>query len=210
MVAVFQYMRLLGYAASRIAILTTYNGQKALLKDVLRKRCAPYPIFGEPARVETVDKFQGQQADFVLLSLVRTRAVGHLRDVRRLVVAASRARLGLYVFGRAALFASCYELAPFFAQLAAVSGGATRLRLVPGERTPTARLAGGAGGGGGDVVEVVEVAHAGAIVASLLAALAMPPPPPAGGGEGGGAALPAEGDAVDNAVRDDDVEGEAE
>lgn len=62
----------------------------------------------------TVDKFQGQQNDFILLSLVRTRFVGHLRDVRRLVVAMSRARLGLYVFGRRSLFEQCYELQPTF------------------------------------------------------------------------------------------------
>ncbi|KAK7829792.1 rna helicase aquarius [Quercus suber] len=37
-----------------------------------------------PKEVTTVDKFQGQQNDFILLSLVRTRFVGHLRDVRRL------------------------------------------------------------------------------------------------------------------------------
>ena len=30
-----------------------------------------------------MDKYQGQQNDIVLLSLVRTRAVGHVRDVRR-------------------------------------------------------------------------------------------------------------------------------
>ena len=41
-------------------------------------------------QVTTVDKYQGQQNDIVLLSLVRTRAVGHVRDVRRLVVAMSR------------------------------------------------------------------------------------------------------------------------
>ena len=41
-----------------------------------------------------MDKFQGQQNDYILLSLVRTRNIGHLRDVRRLVVAMSRARLG--------------------------------------------------------------------------------------------------------------------
>ncbi len=52
--------------------------------------------------------------DYVLLSLVRTRIVGHLRDVRRLVVAMSRARLGLYVVGRQALFANCFELQPAF------------------------------------------------------------------------------------------------
>lgn len=47
-----------------------------------------------------MDKYQGAQNDYILLSLVRTRTVGHLRDVRRLVVAMSRARLGLYIFGR--------------------------------------------------------------------------------------------------------------
>lgn len=61
-----------------------------------------------------MDKYQGQQNEIVLLSLVRTRAVGHLRDVRRLVVAMSRARLGLYIFGRASIFAQCYELQPTF------------------------------------------------------------------------------------------------
>lgn len=62
----------------------------------------------------TVDKFQGQQNDFIILSLVRTRFVGHLRDVRRLIVAMSRARLGLYVFCRRSLFEQCYELQPTF------------------------------------------------------------------------------------------------
>lgn len=41
---------------------------------------------------------------------MRTNHFGHLRDVRRLVVAMSRARLGLYIFGRAGLFANCFEL----------------------------------------------------------------------------------------------------
>ncbi len=100
-VATFMYMRLLGYRADQIVILTSYNGQKALIKDVVAAKCAWHPLIGSPKSVETVDKFQGQQADFVLLSLVRTKAVGHIRDMRRLVVAVSRARLGLYVFGRA-------------------------------------------------------------------------------------------------------------
>lgn len=40
-------------------------------------------------QVSTVDKYQGQQNDYVLLSMVRTRVVGHIRDVRRLVSAAT-------------------------------------------------------------------------------------------------------------------------
>ena len=37
-VAVFMYMRLIGYPAERISILTTYNGQKHLLRDVVNAR----------------------------------------------------------------------------------------------------------------------------------------------------------------------------
>ena len=47
-----------------------------------------------------MDKYQGSQNDYILLSLVRTKSVGFMRDVRRLIVAMSRARLGLYVFCR--------------------------------------------------------------------------------------------------------------
>lgn len=47
-------------------------------------------------------------------SQVRTRIVGHLRDVRRLIVAMSRARLGLYIVGRQSLFSNCFELQPAF------------------------------------------------------------------------------------------------
>jgi len=107
-------MRILGYPADRISILTTYNGQKNLLRDVANFRCANHPLFGLPAKIETVDRYQGQQNDYILLSLVRTKNVGHLRDVRRLVVATSRARLGLYIFGRWSLFSDCYELRSTF------------------------------------------------------------------------------------------------
>ena len=62
-VAIFQYMRLLGYPASKISILATYAGQRALITDVLSHRCARNPIFGLPKAVATVDKYQGEQND---------------------------------------------------------------------------------------------------------------------------------------------------
>lgn len=62
-VAIYQYMRLLGYESSKISILTTYAGQKALLKDVLNHRCAKNSFFGLPKIVTTVDKYQGEQND---------------------------------------------------------------------------------------------------------------------------------------------------
>ena len=97
-VALFMYMRLIGYPAEKISLLTTYNGQKHLLRDVVNARCANNPMIGKPHKITTVDKYQGQQNDYILLSLVKTHNVGHLRDVRRLVVAMSRARLGKKTF----------------------------------------------------------------------------------------------------------------
>lgn len=68
-VAIYQYMRLLGYPASKISILTTYAGQKALVRDVLGHRCARNPLFGLPRIVTTVDKYQGEQNDCTYLLL---------------------------------------------------------------------------------------------------------------------------------------------
>ncbi|KAF2738138.1 hypothetical protein EJ04DRAFT_486889 [Polyplosphaeria fusca] len=113
-VALFMYMRLLGYPASRISILTTYAGQRALIRDVLAHRCKGKNLFGLPRIVATVDKYQGEQNDYIILSLVRTRSIGYLRDIRRLTVALSRARLGLYILGRRAVFEGCFELKPAF------------------------------------------------------------------------------------------------
>ena len=84
-----------------------------------------------------MDKYQGQQNDYILLSLVRTKNVGHIRDVRRLVVALSRARLGLYIFARTAVFNTCHELAPAFRQLMARPQS---LVLLPKEEYPTHRI----------------------------------------------------------------------
>ena len=108
--AMYQYLRLCGYPAEKITVLIPYNGQKELLRSYLREYCRKNPLFGMPSKISTIDKYQGQQNDIVLLSLVRTRSVGYLRDVRRLLVAVSRARLGLYVFGKASLFRECLEL----------------------------------------------------------------------------------------------------
>eukprot|EP00736_Rhodelphis_marinus_P000969 Rmarinus@m.28958 len=130
-VQTYMFMRLLGYPANKISIITTYNGQRALIEDVLRQRCERHPLFGWPDKVATVDKFQGQQNDYILLSLVRTRNFGHIRDVRRLVVAMSRARLGLYVFCRHSLFKRCKELAEVFTQL---SKRPTKMQIYPEDR----------------------------------------------------------------------------
>ncbi|KAL9122845.1 MAG: hypothetical protein Q9187_000602 [Circinaria calcarea] len=135
-VAIYQYMRLLGYPASKISILTTYAGQRSLVRDVLEHRCAKNRLFGLPRIVTTVDKYQGEQNDYVILTLVRTSRVGYLRDIRRLTVALSRARLGLYILGRREVFENCYELKEAFDRLLKRPD---QLMLVPGEVFPASR-----------------------------------------------------------------------
>lgn len=135
-VALFQYMRLLGYPAHSITILATYAGQRALIKDVLEHRCKGNKLFGMPKYISTVDKYQGEQNDYVILSMTRTKSIGYLHDVRRLTVALSRARLGLYVLGRRELFAECEELAP---AMALFEQRPHQLSLVTGEMYPTQR-----------------------------------------------------------------------
>ena len=136
-VAIFQYMCLLGYPAGRISILTTYAGQRALIKDILGHRCAKNRLFGMPRTVTTVDKYQGEQNDYVILSLTRTRHPGYLRDIRRLTVALSRARLGLYILGRRSVFQSSPELLRAF-ELPLERPG--KLVVTTGEIFPTQRL----------------------------------------------------------------------
>ena len=140
LVALFQYMVLLGYQPGSISILTTYNGQKELISDIIAQRCGEgTPLAGlRPNVVSTVDQYQGQQNDYILLSLVRTESVGHLRDLRRLVVALSRARYGLYVFGRFELFANHVELSPILSQFEHQEPS-HRLQLLVNETFPTER-----------------------------------------------------------------------
>lgn len=137
-VALFQYMVLIGYDPSKISILTTYNGQKSLIEDIVSQRCGEgTPLGGvRPGAISTVDKYQGQQNDYVILSLVRSKSVGHLRDIRRLIVAVSRSRLGLYICCRQSIFQSCHELKPVMDQLVCKS---TKLKLVMGEEATSSR-----------------------------------------------------------------------
>lgn len=73
----------------------------------------------------------------VILSLTRTSRVGYLRDIRRLTVALSRARLGLYILCRREVFESCYELKEAFDRLLKRPD---KLTLMTGETFPTQRL----------------------------------------------------------------------
>ena len=52
--------------------------------------------------MNTVDGFQGQERDIILISLVRANTegqIGFLRDLRRMNVAITRARMKLFILG---------------------------------------------------------------------------------------------------------------
>lgn len=99
----------------------------------------------------------------MILSLTRTTRVGYLRDLRRLTVALSRARLGLYVLGRRAIFENCYELREAFRLLFL---GEDKLQLVTGEMYPTIRLLGDEA----KATEMVGVEHLGRYVFEMTQA----------------------------------------
>ena len=109
-VSLYMYLIMKGVNSDRITILSTYNGQKNLIKEILNKKCSWHKKFGKPKKVTTVDRYQGQQNDFVIISLVRTKNYGFIKDQRRFVVAMSRARLGLYVLGNLKLWGNCKDI----------------------------------------------------------------------------------------------------
>lgn len=84
-----------------VGIISPYRVQVQLLRKELRKR-----EFFRPYRhlltVNTVDGFQGQERDIILISLVRSNDggdIGFLRDLRRMNVAITRARMKLIILG---------------------------------------------------------------------------------------------------------------
>jgi len=135
-VALYMYMCLKGYSPDKITILTTYNGQKYLIRDIIHQKCSWSTLFKKPSKVTTVDKFQGQQNDFIILSLVRSEYVGHMRDPRRMIVAFSRARLGLYVLGKFDIFEVYPEMKATFAQFKKLP---LALHLCPEEKEQSKR-----------------------------------------------------------------------
>ena len=92
------YLLQQGYKESMITILTPYVGQVVCLKqhlDVVR-------IKG--IRIVTIDHYQGEENDIVLLSLVRSKKPGFVKDDNRICVALSRAKIGFYCIGNFDLF----------------------------------------------------------------------------------------------------------
>jgi ATP-dependent RNA/DNA helicase IGHMBP2 len=96
-----------GLSPEAVAVITPYRGQAAVLQARLE---------ATGVEVDTVDAFQGREADAVLLSCVRSNPegqVGFLADLRRMNVALSRARRHLFLVGDSATLGRH----PFYAEL---------------------------------------------------------------------------------------------
>lgn len=99
----------------------------------------------------------------IILSLTRTSQPGYLRDIRRLTVALSRARLGLYILGRRSVFTSTPSLATAFSSLLARPAALT---LSTGEMFPTQRAVEDKG----EMAEMEGVEHLGQYVFEMTKA----------------------------------------
>lgn len=98
-----------------VGVISPYRAQVQYLRRLLKKK-----DFFQPYRhlisVNTVDGFQGQERDVILISLVRANdegQIGFLRDLRRMNVAITRARMKLIILGDA----STMTRHPFYKKL---------------------------------------------------------------------------------------------
>ena len=102
-------------------VISPYRAQVHYLRHLLKKE----PFF-RPCRrlitVHTVDGFQGQERDVIMISLVRANEkgqIGFLRDLRRMNVAITRARMKLLILGEAVTLTRN----PFYRELYEYIGG---------------------------------------------------------------------------------------
>jgi superfamily I DNA and/or RNA helicase len=98
-----------------VGIISPYRVQVQYLRRLLKKKEWARP-FRHLISVNTVDGFQGQERDIILISLVRSNdegQIGFLRDLRRMNVAITRARMKLIILGDA----STMTRHPFYKRL---------------------------------------------------------------------------------------------
>ena len=84
-----------------VGIISPYKVQTQYLRQQIRKR-EEFRPFRQVISVNTVDGFQGQERDIIIISLVRSNdngQIGFLSDLRRMNVAMTRARMKLIIFG---------------------------------------------------------------------------------------------------------------
>jgi helicase required for RNAi-mediated heterochromatin assembly 1 len=106
----FLYLVFAGTDTSNITVLTFYNGQRKKILKLLKEN---RHLQGKHIKVHTVDSYQGEENEIVLLSLVRSNGghrIGFLAVENRVCVALSRARRGFFIFGNGEKLAAANPL----------------------------------------------------------------------------------------------------
>ncbi|KAF1985438.1 P-loop containing nucleoside triphosphate hydrolase protein [Aulographum hederae CBS 113979] len=120
-VNMFDYLVLNGEEARKITVVTFYQGQR---KAILKGLRAHLNFRGQSVfHVVTVDSYQGEENDIILLSLVRSNdydKIGFLSVDNRVCVALSRAKRGLYIFGNGELLA---KVSPTWSEVCGIMEG---------------------------------------------------------------------------------------
>ena len=91
------------YENTDIGVISPYKAQVQLLRRMFGRDAFLRP-FRNSITVNTVDGFQGQERDIIIISLVRANedgSIGFLSDIRRMNVAITRARMKLFILGNA-------------------------------------------------------------------------------------------------------------
>ncbi len=84
-----------------IGVISPYKAQVQYLRQLIRRN-AFFKPYRDAITINTVDGFQGQERDIILISLVRANEdgqIGFLNDLRRMNVAITRARMKLIILG---------------------------------------------------------------------------------------------------------------
>jgi hypothetical protein len=95
-----------------VALLSCYNKQELATRDMLREVTGKkrgetrFELPNTTLACATVDRFQGREADLVLLSMRNTKRPGHMDSPNRLNVAITRGRFMLAIFGHHGYFAT--------------------------------------------------------------------------------------------------------
>ncbi len=125
-VKIVKHFLLQGYNPSQLTVLTPYVGQIMKILKVMKSSVSAYisdldqeellrdasddedkilennQAIQQSVRVSSVDNFQGEESDIIIISLVRSNAsgnIGFLKEKQRVNVLLSRARYGLFIIG---------------------------------------------------------------------------------------------------------------
>ena len=119
------YLLLNRVPVDRISVLAPYLGQTKILRQKLNqaKKMYPFLIPENIPQVSTIDMFQGDENDYIIVSLVRANKstrknnIGFMSEMNRRCVAQSRARRGMFFVGNCEAYACSSTWLPLISKM---------------------------------------------------------------------------------------------